>query len=166
MDVSSLNMSHVLTRVMIFDGHVDLEEGNRHTLLEGDIGRLSISKDPMMSHEHHVKVIPFVERKASFLFGTTREHHAFRSRVSSQKYNSDPGLPEVRLSLDWSAHAVMQRHTPLRRWYDFLTNIIAIIGGLFVVARAFDTVLFSFIQRFFYKKSGNRGALNLKGVMS
>ncbi|KAA8494820.1 Protein disulfide-isomerase 5-4 [Porphyridium purpureum] len=165
MDVSTVNMTHVLTRALVFDGLVDAEEGIRHRITEGEEGIVSVASSTMITHEHHLKLIPFVTRWHGFLSGFV-DRHSIQRTISTQRYDSDPGLPEVRVSIDFTANAVLETRNSVRHWYEFMTNMIAIVGGVFVVFRAFDTVLLSFMQRVVYKHDKKGAKINLKGVMA
>lgn len=60
--------------------------------------------------------------------------------------NKKTQVPEAKFSYDLSPMSVhvKERH---RKWYDFFTSVLAIVGGTFTVVGVLDNVLFRVIKQ-------------------
>lgn len=99
----------------------------------------------IMSHEHYIKVVA-----THYQTGTLIGHKSvlgYQMAVSSQQYKSDPNVPEARFSYDLSPTAVLISQAG-RRWYEFVTSLCAIIGGVFTTFSLMDGVLDRVFRRF------------------
>lgn len=63
-----------------------------------------------------------------------------RSLVSVSYTESE--VPEARFSYDISPMAVTVSRTSRKSWYDFLTNLFAIVGGTFTTLGLIDGILY------------------------
>ena len=55
-------------------------------------------------------------------------------------------IPEAKFSFDLSPMCVHVRMRT-RRWYDFVTSVMAIIGGTFTVVGVVDSILFRVLKQ-------------------
>lgn len=55
-------------------------------------------------------------------------------------------VPEAKFSYDLSPMSVHVKERR-RKWYDFLTSVLAIVGGTFTVVGVLDNVLFRVIKQ-------------------
>ena len=73
---------------------------------------------------------PYLNTKKSKMTGM----RAYQVLSSSQlSYYRDDIVPEAKFSYDPSPIAVYHRQAYSKRWYDYLTSLMAIIGGTFTV---------------------------------
>lgn len=84
-----------------------------------------------MSHEHNIKVV-----STHYLTGTLRQEDilGYQMAVSNQQFDADPNVPTATFSYDLSPTAVVISQSG-RRWYEFVTSLCAIIGGMFTTFR-------------------------------
>ena len=66
--------------------------------------------------------------------------------TSNHRYRSDPAIPEAKFSFDLSPTAVVIIQGG-KRWYEFITSLCAIIGGVFTVISLFDGAVYSVTKR-------------------
>ncbi|CAN0022408.1 unnamed protein product [Ascophyllum nodosum] len=71
----------------------------------------------------------------------------YQMMVSSQvmPYDEDQ-VPEAKFSFDLSPMSVHIRQRR-RKWYDFLTSVLAIVGGTFTVVGVLDNILFRVVKQ-------------------
>jgi thiol-disulfide isomerase/thioredoxin len=103
-----------------------------------------------MSHEHNIKVV-----STHYETGTLLGHDeilGYQMAVSNHQYDADPNVPTAKFSYDLSPTAVVISQTG-RRWYEFVTSLCAIIGGMFTTFQLLNGVL-STVSR----KTGVSGA--------
>lgn len=55
-------------------------------------------------------------------------------------------IPEAKFSYDLSPMSVYIRERR-RKWYDFFTSVLAIVGGTFTVVGVLDNILFRVIKQ-------------------
>jgi Endoplasmic reticulum vesicle transporter len=71
----------------------------------------------------------------------------YQMLVSSQTMPYEDGaVPEARFSYDLSPMCVHIR-TRARKWYTFVTSVMAIIGGTFTVVGVIDSILFRVLKQ-------------------
>jgi len=99
-------------------------------------GNVYINHNEHEAFHHYMKVVttqfddPHDTKKA----GKMRNVYAYQILSSSQlSYYRNDIVPEAKFSYDLSPIAVHYRYAPKKRWYDYLTNLMAIIGGTFTV---------------------------------
>lgn len=66
--------------------------------------------------------------------------------TSNHRYKSDPAVPEAKFSFDLSPTAVVIVQGG-KRWYEFITSLCAIVGGVFTVISLFDGAVYSISKR-------------------
>lgn len=108
-------------------------------------GTAYLNHGDIKSHEHYIKVVA-----THYETGTLLGHKSvlgYQMSVSSQQYKSDPNIPEARFSYDLSPTAVVISQAG-RRWYEFVTSLCAIIGGVFTTFSMMDGALHRVVRRF------------------
>jgi len=98
-------------------------------------GRTFVNRARAQSHEHYIKIVS-THYKTGTLVGT-RDVLGYQQAVSSMTFDAAPAVPEAKFSYDLSPTAVVIEKAG-RRWYDFLTNLVAILGGAFTVLGLID----------------------------
>lgn len=101
-------------------------------------GTAYLNHGDIMSHEHYIKVVA-----THYDTGTLMSHRSvlgYQMAVSSQQYKSDPNVPEARFSYDLSPTSMVIVQAG-RRWYEFLTSLCAIVGGVFTTFSLMDGAL-------------------------
>lgn len=96
------------------------------------------------SYHHYLKVI------TTHIPGLTvgrKEVKAYQIVQSSQLsfYRNDQ-IPEAKFSFDLSPIAVSYRSSS-RHWYDYMTSLMAIIGGTFTVVGLFESTINKAVSR-------------------
>ncbi len=108
-------------------------------------GTAYLNHGDIMSHEHYVKVVATHYETGTLL--THKSVLGYQMAVSSQQYRSDPNVPEARFSYDLSPTAVVIEQAG-RRWYEFLTSLCAIVGGVFTTFSLMDGALHRVMRRY------------------
>jgi thiol-disulfide isomerase/thioredoxin len=91
-----------------------------------------------MSHEHSIKVVS-THYETGTLFGHEKIL-GYQMSTSNHQYDATPNVPEAKFSYDLSPTAVVISQAG-RRWYEFVTSLCAIIGGMFTVASLLSGVV-------------------------
>jgi Endoplasmic reticulum vesicle transporter len=96
-----------------------------------------------LSHEHNIKVV-----STHYLTGTLRQEDilGYQIAASNQQFNADPNVPTATFSYDLSPTAVVISQSG-RRWYEFITSLCAIIGGMFTTFQLFNGALGTMTQK-------------------
>lgn len=102
-------------------------------------GRSFVNTAGAQSHEHYIKVVSTHYRTGTLV--GTRDVLGYQQSVSSMKFDAAPAVPEAKFSYDLSPTAVVIQQAG-RRWYDFLTNLVAILGGAFTVFGLLDGAVY------------------------
>jgi len=116
-------------------------EGNLHRLASSntlhDTSFISGHED--RTYEHFIQIVPTYRRKTN----TT----VYRYTVSSAEHEDSERYPSAKFSFQISPMMVVisEKSTPL---YHFMTNICALIGGLFTVFSMANGVLDSVVRKF------------------
>lgn len=103
-------------------------------------GNVYINHNEHEAFHHYLKVVttqftdPYVPQKTTTTRRTKENPLAYQILSSSQLsfYRNDI-VPEAKFSYDPSPIAVFHRVNSERRWYDYITSLMAIIGGTFTV---------------------------------
>ncbi|GAB0496687.1 hypothetical protein MMPV_008001 [Pyropia vietnamensis] len=98
-------------------------------------GRHFINYGYAQSHEHYIKVVSTHYRTGTLM--ATHDVLGYQQAVSSMTFDAAPAVPEARFSYDLSPTAVIMEPAG-RRWYDWATNLVAILGGAFAVLGLLD----------------------------
>lgn len=115
-------------------------------------GKAFVNHFGHMSHEHTIKVV-----STHYLTGTLRQEDilGYQMAVSNHQFDADPNVPTATFSYDLSPTAVVISQSG-RRWYEFLTSLCAIIGGMFTTFQLFNGLLGSVSE-----KVGSRSSAEL-----
>lgn len=98
-------------------------------------GRHFISRGRAQSHAHHIKVVSSHYRMGTL--AATADVLGYQQAVSTMTFDAAPAVPGAKFSYDLSPTAVLIQRSG-RRWYDFVTNLVAILGGAFAVFGLLD----------------------------
>lgn len=147
-DLSSemTNVSHMVNELYIGDptamhwiqkrrSQVPVEVEPKITPLNGNV---YITTEFHESYHHHIKLIA---TKIDGMKVGRRELVTYQMLANSQlAYYDDKVTPEAKFAYDFSPIAVKYTFRS-RRWYDYLTSIFAIIGGVFTVVGMLEGVM-------------------------
>lgn len=104
--------------------------------------RWFVSSSAYQSHDHYAKVVSTHYRMGSSSLWGAGDVTGYQMTTTNMRYGSTPKVPEVRLAYDMSPTAVLVTHGG-RRWYEFLTSVVAIVGGAYTVLGLVDSAIFS-----------------------
>lgn len=143
-DAKLTNVSHEVHHLSFGDPGVNTRmkrtniiapKGFERTLSPLD-GNVYVNENQHEAFHHYLKVVttefndPYLNTKKSKMTGM----RAYQVLSSSQlSYYRDDIVPEAKFSYDPSPIAVYHRQAYRKRWYDYLTSLMAIIGGTFTV---------------------------------
>lgn len=105
-------------------------------------GREFISDGDHLTHEHYIKVVSTHYRVGKDSLFNRRDSLGYQMATSNHKYKSDPAVPEAKFSFDLSPTAVVIIQGG-KRWYEFVTSVCAIVGGVFTVISLLDGAVYS-----------------------
>ena len=140
------NVSHMVNELYIGDptamhwiqqrrSQVPVEVGPKITPLNGNVYPTTEFHE---SYHHHIKLIA---TKIDGMKVGRRELVTYQMLANSQlAYYDDKVTPEAKFAYDFSPIAVKYTFRS-RRWYDYLTSIFAIIGGVFTVVGMLEGVM-------------------------
>jgi len=94
-----------------------------------------VSSEPHRSMDHYMKLVPTTYQNLRF-YQMTMTNMIFRPQDETQ-------VPEIRLTYDLSSVGVHLKDKSLSSWYQFLTNLCAILGGVYVVWSLADRLVFT-----------------------
>eukprot|EP00756_Hemistasia_phaeocysticola_P028129 Hpha_TRINITY_DN16160_c0_g3::TRINITY_DN16160_c0_g3_i1::g.3166::m.3166 len=117
-----------------------------------------VSRDPHITFEHYIKVVTTRynlgwQPVLGYQLQHTNHQYPFDEQHS---VDDDENIPEARFSYDLSPTAVTVTRGG-RRWYEFLTNLCAIIGGVFTVMGLIDRSLHGIRSKVFKDSVGKLG---------
>ena len=109
-------------------------------------GNVYITQNLHEAHHHYIKVVTTnfkAESSRKFNKKTVlSDYRIYQVQQQSQLALYDHGqTPEARFSYDLSPIAVTYRRKYRTQWYDFLTSLVAIMGGTFTVFGLLDTTM-------------------------
>ena len=145
------NVSHMVNSLSIGDpmASIQIETGKARLPPEvkGKIrpmdGNVYTTKNLHESYHHYLKV---VSTKADGLQIGRRAIRTYQILPNSQlAYYRTDVVPEARFSYDLSPIAVTYR-SKSRHWYDYVTSIMAIIGGVFTVVGMIESGIDSTVR--------------------
>merc|ERR1712050_513399 len=88
------------------------------------------------AHEHHLRVVSTVTSSGlAYQFS----HYGRLQRLNESV------IPQARFHFDLEPFAI-QFTTEHKKWYDFLTSLLAILGGIFVVMRLLSVFSLSVVS--------------------
>lgn len=149
-DPSTTNLSHVVHHFSFgapLPRHVlrHLPEDVQRNVHPLD-NRAFINKADRTSHEHYIKVVSTHYRVGQSSLLASHDSLGYQMATSNHRYKSDPGIPMAKFSFDLSPTAIVIIQGG-KRWYEFVTSLCAIIGGIFTVISLFDGAVYSIAKR-------------------
>ncbi|CAM9927755.1 unnamed protein product [Pylaiella littoralis] len=151
-DPTAANVSHVV-KTLKFGTQFPLRGGRRAASPGMELEGLSSLDDRVYTIDvlhtaphHYIKVV-------STFVGDRQPDQPnvdglqYQMMVSSQimPYDEDQ-VPEAKFSYDLSPMSVYIKQRR-RKWYDFLTSVLAIVGGTFTVVGVLDNILFRVVKQ-------------------
>lgn len=109
-------------------------------------GRTFSNEEIHVTHEHYVKVLSTHYRVGKSSLLSNNEIMGYQMSTSNHRYKSDPTVPEARFSFDLSPMSLLIIQGG-KRWYEFVTSLCAIIGGIFTVISLFDGAVYTIGKR-------------------
>lgn len=149
-DAKSTNMSHIVHHFSF--GAPLSRRVMRH--LPADVrkniqpldGKMFINREEHTTHEHYIKVVSTHYKVGKSSLYSRKDELGYQMATSNHRYRSDPAVPEAKFSFDLSPTAVVIVQGG-KRWYEFITSLCAIIGGVFTVISLFDGAVYSIAKR-------------------
>eukprot|EP01029_Cantina_marsupialis_P020396 TRINITY_DN4778_c0_g1_i1.p1 TRINITY_DN4778_c0_g1~~TRINITY_DN4778_c0_g1_i1.p1 ORF type:complete len:500 (-),score=139.41 TRINITY_DN4778_c0_g1_i1:300-1799(-) len=150
-DHSSVNVTHFFRSLNFVEPDVrrrlheipsELSIG-RNKLLNEDF----VSNDAKTTHQHYLKGLA-VSRPTNDRFedeDRSPMRHAYKYSSTSHSYVSED-IPMVKLQYDFSPVSVMISQDDKMPFYHFITNLCAIIGGVFTVLGLLDAVIYQGVK--------------------
>uniref|UniRef100_A0A7S1EQ52 Thioredoxin domain-containing protein n=1 Tax=Timspurckia oligopyrenoides TaxID=708627 RepID=A0A7S1EQ52_9RHOD len=153
------NMSH---RINHFSFGEDMPENILNRLPKAHSGKRQpfdgkefLSEKSHISFDHYLKVISAHYEIRQGLFQQSALGYLMSS--STKTLSSEPEIPEIRFSYDLSPTSTIITNRTTRTWYDFLTNLFALIGGVYMIGTAVDNTLHTLMQRRTKDRQGKLG---------
>lgn len=105
-------------------------------------GRTFVNLEEQSTHEHYMKVVSTHYRVGKDSLFNRGDALGYQMSTSNHQYKSDPATPQAKFSFDLSPTAVVIIQGG-KRWYEFVTSLCAIIGGVFTVISLLDGAIYS-----------------------
>lgn len=145
-DPKATNLSHIVHHFSF--GAPLPQRVLRH--LPGDVrrninpldGKVFVNREEHTTHEHYVKVVSTHYRVGKSSIFNRGDSLGYQMATSNHRYKSDPAVPEAKFSFDLSPTAVVIIQGG-KRWYEFVTSVCAIIGGVFTVVSLLDGAVYN-----------------------
>eukprot|EP00659_Diplonema_papillatum_P008488 gene8488-13103_t len=151
---SDTNVSHIIHHLSYGDAIPPsvvsrLQKPDRELLSPLDSKRF-VTEEPRVTFDHYIKVLTTTYNLGwTQAMGYQIQHSNHQYLFEEQHADDDEGkVPEARFSYEFSPTAVVIRYGG-RRWYEFVTNLCAIIGGVFTVMGLIDRSLHGMRDKFF-----------------
>lgn len=109
-------------------------------------GKMFINQEERMTHEHYIKVVSTHYKVGKSSLFNRDDELGYQMATSNHRYRADPAIPEAKFSFDLSPTAVVIIQGG-KRWYEFVTSLCAIVGGVFTVISLFDGAVYSVGKR-------------------
>lgn len=109
-------------------------------------GRTFVNLEEHTTHEHYIKVVSTHYRVGKSSILNREDSLGYQMATSNHRYKADPAVPEAKFSFDLSPTAVVIIQGG-KRWYEFVTSLCAIIGGIFTVISLFDGAVYTVAKR-------------------
>lgn len=147
---TSFNTSHLIKHLSF--GHT-IDNAKTNPLDESSI----IAEEGAMMFQYHIKIVPtaYMRRNGSVIL--TNQFSVTRHKKVISILNGESGMPGAFFSYELSP--LMVKYTERTRSFGhFLTNVCAIIGGVYTVAGLIDSLLYHSIK--VIKKKMELGKVN------
>lgn len=151
---SMTNVSHEIHLLSVGDPSlIRMIERNRVTApanlkekLQPMNGNVYVTNEPHTAYHHHLKMVTTNYKYKNYQLGE-RIGTSYQLLAQSQlsRYETDE-VPEAKFSYDLSPVAISYRETS-RKWYDYVTSIMAIIGGSFTVVGMMESTVHSITSK-------------------
>lgn len=139
-DAERMNVSHTVHHLSFGDVVDKMKISSRipNFWSKNSLDGIEVSSDAKnMTHEHYIKVVS----NQYDLISTDVLLTSYKYTFNTNSYSALDKLPEARFSYDISPMAI--KLSEMRKpFYHFITNVCAIIGGLFTVLGLLDSVVF------------------------
>jgi hypothetical protein len=128
LDPRMTNLSHIVNHLSFRNQEVAMRGVELDKTVHPFDGNVYATQDLHEAFHHHIKLV-----------STSSEYYHVLESSQLSYYQKDQ-VPEAKFILDISPIAVRYRwwHRP---WYDYLTSILAIVGGTFTVVGMLDSVI-------------------------
>lgn len=142
-------------RILNGDNHYPVPKGFKNTLSPLD-GNVYINHNEHEAFHHYMKVVttqfadPYKPQKMTSKRRSRNPENpmAYQILCSSQlSYYRNDIVPEAKFSYDPSPIAVYHRINSDRHWYDYLTSLMAIIGGTFTVLGMIENTIHAAMKK-------------------
>jgi len=136
------NVSHEVHHLGFGDpGVEDMVKRNKYVVPDGFSeslqpmdGNVYVNHNEHEAFHHYMKVVTTQFNDPYEEMENKKKMFAYQMLSSSQlSYYRNDIVPEAKFSFDPSPIAVHHRIAPKKHWYDYLTSVMAIIGGTFTV---------------------------------
>lgn len=107
-------------------------------------GKSFVNTQGFLSHDHYLKVVSTRYIKTGF---PSKVVQGYQLTVASHMYENAPQIPEVKISFDLSPTAIVLTDAGRKKWYEFLTNVCALVGGIYTVISLMDTAFYATMRR-------------------
>lgn len=142
-EIHHLSIGDPLGRSMVEKGKAKLPPSAGAKLTPMD-GNAYVTHELHEAYHHYLKVIT---TNVPGLQVGRREIKTYQIIQSSQlSYYRNDQIPEAKFSLDLSPISVSYRKTS-RHWYDYLTSLMAIIGGVFTTFGLLESTINAAVRR-------------------
>ena len=154
MNAKETNLSHAVTHLSYGEPIPDRLKITLPDALKGLLNPLNekvfATETPGITFDHYIKIVSTQYKLGwSEFAGYQMQYSNHQYLFESQHADDDEGkVPEARFSFDFAPTAVVIRYGG-KRWYDFVTNLCAIIGGVFTVMGLVDRSLHGVRSRLF-----------------
>lgn len=156
------NVSHMVHALTVGDGNaIRLIESGRGSTVPKEVlskiapvdGNAYITRDLHESYHHYLKLVS--TSVEGFKYGAV-DVRLFQMLANSQlAYYRNDMIPEAKFIYDLSPIAIFYR-SESRRWYDYCTSIMAIVGGVFTVVGMIEAGIHVTVQTTTKRRSVQR----------
>lgn len=116
-----------------------------------------LAEEGAMMFQYHIKIVPTAYMVSNGTIFLTNQFSVTRHQKTVSIINGESGMPGAFFSYELSP--LMVKYSEMKRSFGhFLTNVCAIIGGVYTVAGLFDSLLYHSIKAI--KKKIELGKLN------
>ncbi|KAA8498649.1 Protein disulfide isomerase-like 5-4 [Porphyridium purpureum] len=114
-------------------------------------GQTFVATEKHILFDHYLKVVTtrFARhrgKRAWSLDDALQDRRAYLVTASTKSTIADPNVPEIRFSYDFSPFATVVFQKTDKTWYDYLTNLCALIGGVWTILQLVDSTLFNLVH--------------------
>lgn len=108
-------------------------------------GQVYINSEFHQAHHHYIKLVSSTAKEGQ---STTNTNSYYQMLHQSQVALYKPDIvPHAKFQYDFSPIALTYHRVNNRQWYEYLTSLLAIVGGIFTVFGMIDGVLNAIFSR-------------------